>query len=142
MTDYTQSYYTQDCSGALSTNILPDKIYKSSLGFAREGVRELRRWGEQGRMKMLEAALSCDDITTFNALGTFYRRFHSVFVIGMGGASLGGKTLCSLFQSWVMSDSSFPFIYFIDNLDPEIFLGIGCTHKPKDNGGARYLEIR
>ena len=129
-----ETFYEHDAEPIFQNNILSEKDYKSSLGIAREAVDSLRAKGKKGALEMLEAVSWRDDISNFNAIGTFYRRFHSVLVIGMGGASLGGKALCSLFQSWVMSDSSFPFTYFLDNLDPEIFWELMSDLNPKTTG--------
>lgn len=128
------AYYTQDLQGIFENNILGERDYKASLGLARETVDTLRTRGKKKQLEMLESVFWEDDISQFNAVGTFYRRFHSVLIIGMGGAALGGKALCSLFQSWVMSDSSFPFVYFLDNLDPEIFWELMSNVNPKTTG--------
>lgn len=129
-----ETFYEHDVEPIFQSQILSEKDYKSSLGIARDAVDTLRAKGKKGTLEMLEAVSWRDDISNFNAIGTFYRRFHSVLVIGMGGASLGGKALCSLFQSWVMSDSSFPFTYFLDNLDPEVFWELMSDFNPKTTG--------
>ena len=129
-----ETFYEHDVDDIFKNDILSERDYKNSLGLARDAVDTLRAKGKNGSLEMLEAVSWRDDISNFNAVGTFYRRFHSVLVIGMGGASLGGKALCSLFQSWVMSDSSFPFTYFLDNLDPEIFWELMSDLNPKTTG--------
>ena len=128
------SLYGHDFSDIFKKDLLCKRAYKSSFGLARDAVDTLRARGEKGELEMLEAVSWNDDISKFNAIGTFYRRFHSVLVIGMGGASLSGQTLCSLFQSWIMSDSSFPFMYFLDNLDAEIFWELMSNLNPKSTG--------
>jgi glucose-6-phosphate isomerase len=83
---------------------------------------------------MLEAAFWKDDLPTYHTIATLYKKFDNVLIIGMGGASAGGKALVSLFQSWVRVDSSFPIICFLDNLDPEIFWELMSLLNPKTTG--------
>ncbi|WP_052545542.1 hypothetical protein [Candidatus Hepatobacter penaei] len=128
------SYYGQDIASIFKKGIVSEKDYKSSFGLARDAVETLKTKGKDNYLEMLEAVFWRDDISNFNAIGTFYRRFRNVLVIGMGGASLSGRALCSLFQSWVMSDSSFPFMYFLDNLDAEIFWELMSNLNPKTTG--------
>lgn len=45
----------------------------------------------------------------------FQNRFEDVLILGTGGSSLGGKTLCAL------SKSTHPKLHFLDNVDPETF---------------------
>ena len=126
--------YEQSFERTLKQGLVDEKQLKTSMALARDAVDKLRSKGKDGSLEMLESAFWKDDIPNFSAIGTFYRRFHSVVVIGMGGAALSGKALCSLYQSWIMSDSSFPFIYFLDNLDPEIFWELMSVLNPKTTG--------
>lgn len=126
--------YTHDLSGVMASGALTTSRYEKSLEETLGALEKLRKEGEEGKLAMLEAAFWKSDLSSFQSTGTAYKRFHSVLIIGMGGAALGGKTLTALFQSWVMSDSSFPFVYFLDNLDPEIFWEIMSVLNPRTTG--------
>jgi len=126
--------YTQDISGVVASRAITQDAYDASLIQTQTALESLRTAGENGGCPMLEAAFWDTDLPAFQSIGNTYRRFHSVLVIGMGGAALGGRALTALFQSWVMSDSSFPFVYFLDNLDPEIFWEIMSVLNPRTTG--------
>jgi glucose-6-phosphate isomerase len=126
--------YTHKLLGVFESGALSEKVYDESLRETQEALESLRREGGEGKLAMLEAAFWQNDLSALSSVGAAYKKFHSVLIIGMGGASLGGKALSALFQSWVMSDSSFPFLYFIDNLDPEIFWEIMSVLNPRTTG--------
>ena len=126
--------YDHDVTDALKCGALSPAAYASALSQTQDVLEPLRQKGESGGLSVLETAFWKDDFFQFQSIGVAHRRFHSVLIIGMGGASLGGKALTALFQSWVMSDSSFPFIYFLDNLDPEIFWELMSVLNPRTTG--------
>jgi len=129
-----KDFYTQNLKGLFDYELLTETEFLSAKKECEPLVDEIQERGKHGHLPMIESVFWTEDIARFEAVGTFYRRFHSVVIIGMGGATSGGKTLSSLFQSWLMSDSSFPFVYFVDNLDPEIFWELITLLNPKTTG--------
>ena len=126
--------YQQDVSRLLPPGRVSQKVAEQSLHETRQALESLRKKGADGKLPMLEAAFWDKDLASIQSLGASYRKFHSIIIIGIGGASLGGAAMVRLFQSWVLSSSSFPFVYFLDNLDPEIFWEVMSVINPQTTG--------
>jgi glucose-6-phosphate isomerase len=126
--------YTQSFGDLSKKDNAFKQAHQESLIKAEDARKTLRKYGEKGDLQMLEAVFWQKDLADIAKSAKPYRRFHSVVIIGMGGASLSGKAMASLYQSWIMADSSFPFLYFLDNLDPEIFWELMSVLNPRTTG--------
>lgn len=74
--------------------------------------KQFTGWHESGALPMLHLPERLDDVNEILALAaTIRKQAKGLLVLGTGGSSLGGQTVCSL------ADGSFP-VWFIDNLDP------------------------
>ena len=77
--------YEQSFERTLKQGLVDEKQLKTSMALARDAVDKLRSKGKDGSLEMLESVFWKDDIPNFSAIGTFYRRFHSVVGIGIHG---------------------------------------------------------
>ena len=60
-----------------------------------------------------------DDLSELSHIATVWRKkFDKVIILGAGGSSLGGKTLCALNQDEYGTAPGAPRIYFFENVDP------------------------
>jgi len=118
---FSQKLYEHYIDDVFESGALTKRSYTNALEAVKKVVSSLKTQGEQGLLPMLEAPFWKEDILQFQSVANAYRKFRYVLVIGTGGATLGGRTLCALLQSWVMSDTHYPNLYFLDNLDSEIF---------------------
>jgi glucose-6-phosphate isomerase len=123
--------FKQEIRSFLQKDVLSSAQFDEALQILRNAREALRKKGSQGYLQMLESAFWQKDLQDILSTGKNYRRFHSVLIIGMGNSVVAGKAISSLYQSWVMSDSSFPFLYFVDNLDPEIFWELMSVLNPR-----------
>lgn len=86
------------------------------LKAARTGLAavqaQLAAWHASGDLPMLHLPARRDDLKEIQAVAASIRgSSKGLMVLGTGGSSLGGQTLCAL------ADGSFP-VHFIDNADP------------------------
>lgn len=73
---------------------------------------QLCRWHDNGTLPMLRLPAHTEDLEMISSVAADIRSsFKGLLVLGTGGSSLGGQTLCAL------ADGSFP-VWFIDNADP------------------------
>jgi glucose-6-phosphate isomerase len=110
--------YRHDISGCLL-----DRIGAMGLGAGelsavlhrlRPSLEKLRRMHREGD-RLLALPARRDDLATLLPHATAFRRFERVLVLGAGGSSLGGQTLCAL------ATGRKPHLHFIDNIDPASF---------------------
>lgn len=133
-TRFSEQLYHQDIENVFRNGILTREGYELSFHQTKQALSALKAEGDKGNLPMLEACFWKEDILQFQSIANAYRNFRYILVIGTGGSALGGKTLTSLFQSWVMSDAYFPTLYYLDNLDPEIFWEIMSVVNPATTG--------
>ncbi|MGL5784157.1 MAG: glucose-6-phosphate isomerase [Alphaproteobacteria bacterium] len=131
---FTQKLYEHHIEDAFESGSVTREAYTSSLQDVKAALGLLKHQGEQGLLPMLETPFWKEDLLQFQAIANAYRKFRYVLVIGTGGATLGGRTLSALLQSWVMSDTHYPNLYFLDNLDSEIFWEIISLVNPATTG--------
>ena len=112
-------------------------------------VRELEQLPEQERLMLEKSiALICEDsgvdfspalsvVKNHNDLPElrkiakrFQRDFTDVVILGTGGSSLGGKSLCALTEN----KSRKPNLHFVDNVDPVTFSNLFEILCPKNTG--------
>lgn len=86
---------------------------------ALAGIGESHR---DGILPMLRLPGRRDDLELLRPIAERCRRdFDNIIVLGTGGSSLGGQTLCSLADVGFGPKDGSPRIYFIDNVDPDTF---------------------
>ncbi|BDB96438.1 hypothetical protein [Candidatus Hydrogenosomobacter endosymbioticus] len=124
----------QDISPCFLYGALSDEQFVIARNTADSAFRAVGRNAENRMLPFLEAPFNEECIEKAESVVSHFRKFESVLVIGTGGSSLGARTMTSLLQSWVMADNAFPKLYFLDNLDAEIFWEIMSIVNPKTTG--------
>ena len=122
-------HFTDNCMAtAIGESGLSDEVFTHVLMEAAPAHDRLIQLYESGELPCLTVAARDDDLTVIRALaGDWRARLADVVVIGIGGSSLGGQTLCAL------AGSGAPRVHFLDNVDPgtiEALLGaldLKCT---------------
>ncbi len=97
-------------------------LYERMLDRTRPVLDELRAAHADGAMPLLRLPEARDDIAALVPVADGFRqRFDDVVVLGTGGSSLGGKTLCALADGGFGPASGAPRLHFMDNIDPHTF---------------------
>lgn len=131
---FSKPLYHQDIESVFKNGVLSREEYDISFRQTKQALHKLKAEGDKGNLAMLEACFWKEDLLQFQSVANTYRDFRYVLVIGTGGSALGGKALTALLQSWVMSDAHFPTLYYLDNLDPEIFWEVMSVVNPTTTG--------
>ena len=113
-------HLTETCFGARIAGAgLGKDAFAQALGEAGTVLDELRARPKSGDYALLRLPHRDDDLATLEAVAADYReRFDHVVVLGAGGSSLGGQTLCALARN------TSPRLHFADNIDPDSFAGL------------------
>jgi len=82
----------------------------------RPSLDKLRRLHREGSERLLALPALRDDLRALRPVAAQFRRFADVVVLGTGGSSLGGQTLCAL-----AARGASPRMHFMDNIDPATF---------------------
>jgi glucose-6-phosphate isomerase len=131
----------------------PDAIGKAdfaaALAEAAPSLGALVRRRADGTLPLLGLPARRDDLPELGALADeFRRRFDHVLILGTGGSSLGGQTLCALADLGVAPRPGAPRLHFLDNIDPATFTALfaaldlartGCIVISKSGGTAETL---
>jgi len=117
--------YLQNLDGCY--NGIKDKAILHTFvnGTALETFRSAYHKGELAPLSLVERA---DDIKHYQSVATQFENFEDIIVLGTGGSSLGGKTLCALATQRV------PHLHFMDNIDPHTFNKLFEKINPKKTG--------
>ena len=108
-------HLTGSCfSQALGAHGLDRGRYEALLRSTEDAVQSLRDRHEDGSLPLLRLPAARDDLATLQPIAKRYRAdFDDVVLIGTGGSSLGGQTLCNL-----AVPGTGPRLHFFDNVDP------------------------
>ncbi len=96
--------------------------YESVLAETGAALEAIGNAYRDNSLPMLRLPEARADIETLKPVVERCRRdFDNIIVLGTGGSSLGGQTLCSLADVGFGPQDGSPRIYFIDNVDPDTF---------------------
>ncbi len=123
-------HYRHDISQALAENIgergLSGAAFERVLARAQPALDALRAWRDSRSLPLLALPAARDDIAALapvaEAMGS---RADHVVVLGTGGSSLGGRTLCALAAAPFGGKP--PRLHFMDGIDPDDPLGLSRT---------------
>ena len=102
----------------------------TEAGVVLEGLRNTPKSGD---LTLLTLPHKDDDLAALDAIAADYRaRFDHVVVLGAGGSSLGGQTVCAL------AGNTSPKLHFADNIDPDSFAALTSDCDPAATG---YITI-
>ena len=92
------------------------------LGACFPAMEGLRRAHETMRLPLLRLPARRDDLEMLAPIARRYRdEYDDVVLLGTGGASLGGQTLCALADLGYGPRPGAPKIWFMDKVDPDSF---------------------
>jgi glucose-6-phosphate isomerase len=94
------------------------------LAETKPATDRLRAWS----LPLLKLPARRDDLAAIENVARSFRDLDEVVVLGTGGSSLGGQTVCAV------SDRRSPRLHFHDNVDPHTFGLLLATLDPKRTG--------
>lgn len=124
----------QNIKSCFQNGLIDKKEYMDSMQETDFAFKRIEQKAKNGHFPFLEVPFATDDLESMRKISDEFQKFKTVLIFGTGGSALGGKALCSLMQSWVMAESAFPRIYFMENLDAETFWEIMSVIDPKTIG--------
>ncbi len=117
--------YRQDISGCLLERIGALGLGAGELGALLERTRPSldRLRGQHARRSetLLVIAERRDDLRELAPIAEEFRGLAHVIVLGIGGSSLGGQTLCALADRGYGPRPGSPRLHFMENIDPASF---------------------
>ena len=116
--------YTQDLTACFADAIgargLDRADFETALAATAPALAALREAYEDGSLPMLRLPGERGDLEALSWIAARYRAgFDDVVVLGTGGSSLGGKTLCALADCGFGPRAGAPRIRFAENVDPD-----------------------
>jgi len=131
--------YRQDIAGCLADTVGPRGVtvgeLDAMLARAKPALTTLARRRDDGSLPLLRLPARRDDLAALaDFADEFRRRFDHVLVLGIGGSSLGGQTLCALADHGFGPRSGAPRIHFMENIDPATFTALFAALDPERTG--------
>ncbi len=107
---------------------------EAMVGRAAPALAALRRRYEDGSLPLLRLPRRRDDVAALRRALQGFRaaprqKFRDVLILGTGGSSLGGQTLCALGDP-----RKLPRLHFMDNIDPASFDSLFAALDPPRTG--------
>jgi len=118
--------FTQDIAGTFADRVgragLDHSAFHALMPRAATTLARLRESLAAGTMPLLALPARRDDLASWRPIVDRYRaQFDDVIVLGIGGSSLGGATLCQLADAGCGPSAGSPRVRFLDNIDPWTF---------------------
>ncbi|MBT3916576.1 MAG: glucose-6-phosphate isomerase, partial [Rhodospirillaceae bacterium] len=132
----SESYYTQDISACFASSIgsngLEDETYQRFLDTAEKSLTAIREQHKTGSLPLLELPVKTTDLENIEAIAARYcEAFDDVVILGTGGSSLGGQSICELAPP---SGTSRPQLHFMANIDSDSFDRLFQSVAPERTG--------
>ena len=115
--------YVQSISACFSDALGPHGLelarYEQYLAKTEDALAGLRGRYADGSLPLLRLPETRDDLRPLKPIADAYRsKFDDVVLLGTGGSSLGGQTLCALADCGFGPRTGAPRLHFFDNVDP------------------------
>jgi len=120
-------HLTENClNAAIGDDGLTEEAFARVLMAAAPAHDRLCQLHDAGRLPCLSVVDGGqDDLAPLAALAAEWRaRLDDVAVLGMGGSSLGGRTLYALSDRGFGPQRGGPRLHFLDNVDPDTMAGL------------------
>jgi glucose-6-phosphate isomerase len=109
--------------------------FETMLARSAPSIEKLRQWQKDGTLPLLRLPARSDDLAEMQQVAAdFRKRFANVVVLGTGGSSLGGQTLCALNDRGFGPQQGAPKLWFMDNVDPDTFGELFERLEPESTG--------
>ena len=114
---------TENCfASAIGARGLTDDQYASTLAQTGAALDVISQAYADNSLPLLRLAEADADLQSVKPLAERWRQdFDDVVVLGTGGSSLGGQTVCALADVGFGPRAGAPHLHFIDNIDPHTF---------------------
>lgn len=121
-----ESPFTHDISGTFTDRVgragIDHASFHALMPRAGKTLAGLRDRKASGELPLLALPGRRDDVMAWRPIVDRYRAsFDDVIVLGIGGSSLGGATLCRLADAGFGPSAGAPRVRFLDNVDPWTF---------------------
>ncbi len=121
-----ESPFTHDIGGVFTDQAgmagLDHVAFEALMPRVAKALGRLREHRASGTLPLLALPGRHDDVAAWRPLVDRYRsQFDDVIVLGIGGSSLGGATLCRLADAGFGPSAGAPRVRFLDNIDPWTF---------------------
>ncbi|HWG80665.1 MAG TPA: glucose-6-phosphate isomerase [Stellaceae bacterium] len=131
--------YRQDIAGCLAETVGQRGVtageLDAMLARAKPALAALNRRRDDGSLPLLRLPARRDDLAALaGAADEFRRRFDHVLVLGIGGSSLGGQTLCALADQGFGPRPGAPRLHFMENIDSASFAALFAALDPARSG--------
>lgn len=131
--------YTHDIdtcfADAIGEGGLRPQQFQDLLAEAAPAVERLRGWHGDGSLPLLRLPERRDDLREMGEVASDYRMaFDDILLLGTGGSSLGGRSLCVLADPRTGAGKSAPRLHFIENVDPHGFEAVLVAADPARTG--------
>lgn len=118
--------YTQDLTDCFAAEIgdggLDAGSFERYVAASEAAVTRLRAAYAENSLPLLKLPEARDDLAAIGEVADRFRSaFSDVVVLGTGGSSLGGQTLCSVAGAGFSIRPGAPRLHFMDNVDPHTF---------------------
>lgn len=135
----TKLPYTQNIDDCFADRIggkgLSQKAYDAMLARCGPSIEKLRARQKDNSLPLLRLPGRTDDLAPIREVAAdFRKRFANVVVLGTGGSSLGGQTLCALADRGFGPQEGAPKLWFMDNVDPDTFGELFQRFDPDSTG--------
>jgi len=113
-------HLTSSCfSDVLGAHGLDRGRFNTLLENTKPALETLRAQYSEGSLPLLRLPERTDDLAALTPIAARYRdQFDDVVILGTGGSSLGGQTLCRLADIGFGPREGAPRLHFFDNVDP------------------------
>ena len=114
---------------------LPRARFEALLSECRPVLETIRAWRDDGSLPLLRLPARRDDVAALEPVAARHReRFDDILILGTGGSSLGGKSLCALRGPEEAQARNTPRLHFLDNVDPHSFETLIAGFDPQRSG--------
>ena len=130
-------YYQQNTDGCFAATIggtgLAEDAYRGLLGETAAALDYLRAAHGDGSLPFLDMSEAAGGLGALESIAEKYiEAFDDVVLLGVGGSSLGARTICGLAAPPTAGER--PRLHFIDNIDPDSFTRLFQTIDPDRTG--------
>jgi glucose-6-phosphate isomerase len=125
---------TDGCfAGMIGATGLGDDAYRALLGQTTGALENMRAGLAGGTLPFLDMSEAAGGLAALEPIAEKYiEAFDHVVCLGVGGSSLGAKTLCALAAPPLAGER--PHLHFMDNIDPDSFAALFGAIDPARTG--------
>lgn len=127
---------TETCfADAIGADGLARADFEAVLAETAPALTDLRALHDQDGLPILKLPSQRADLKALEPVANRIRSaFADVVILGTGGSSLGGQTLCALADRGFGPKAGAPRLHFMDNIDPDSFASLFDALDPARTG--------